>query len=156
MSKTKGLVFPYGIRLREGGVIEIFPAIEIFFLSKDGEKLSLFLIIDSGATVSVLPKSDAEVFGVRLENGIPLSISGIGGEMVNGWKHKIAVYFGDRKIQLPVVFLDTEFAPRVLGRQGVFDCFTIVFEEEKRRTGFLEKHSLLAQNIQKILDGLQY
>jgi len=155
MPKTKGLVFPYTIKLKEGGVIEIFPAIEISFFSKEGEKLSLFLIIDSGATVSAFPKSDAEVFGVQPESGIPLSISGISGETVNGWKHKIAVYLGDRKIQLPVVFLDNEFAPRVLGREGIFDCFTIVFEEEKQRTGFLEKHSLLAQNIQKILNRFQ-
>jgi len=155
MPKTEGLVFPYAIKLKEGGATETFPAIEISFLSKEGEKFSLFLIIDSGATISALPKSDAKVLGIQPETGIPLSVSGISGEAVNGWKHKIAVYLGDKKIQLPVVFLDNEFAPRVLGREGIFDFFTIVFEEEKQRTGLLGKHSFLARGIRKILDKLQ-
>ena len=156
MSKTNGIVFPYGIKLKEDGIVEIFPAVKLFFFSKDSEKLSLFLIIDSGATISALPKSDAEVLGIQLENGIPLSISGIGGERINGWKHEITVYLEDRIIQLPVVFIDNEFAPRVLGRAGIFPRYTILFEEEKQRTGFIKKHSSSARNIQKILDKLQY
>lgn len=153
MSTNKGLVFPYGIRLKEGGVIETFPAVEISFLSKDGEKLSLFLIVDSGATISALPKGDAEVLGIQPESGIPLLISGISGEVIKGWRHKIPIYLGNEKIRLPAIFLDNESAPRVLGRAGMFNCFTIVFEEEKQRTGFIKKHSPQAHNIQKILDN---
>lgn len=155
MPRNEGLIFPYAIKLKEGGVIETFPAIKISFLSKDGEKLSLFLVVDSGATISAFPKSDAKVLGIQPESGIPLSVSGISGEAVNGWKHKIVAYLADKKIQLPVVFLDNELVPRVLGREGIFDDFTIVFEQENQRTGFLEKHSFLAQGIRKILDKLQ-
>lgn len=156
MSKTKGVVFTYGIQLKENGVVETFPAVRISFFSKDNEKLSLFLIVDSGAIISALPKSDAEVLGIQPENGFPLSISGIGGERLNGWRHEIMGYLKDRMIQLPVVFIDNEFAPRVLGRAGIFNHFTIIFEEEKQRTGFIEKHSSPARDIQKILDKLQY
>ncbi len=154
MSTDKGLVFPYGIRLKENGIIETFPAVEISFLPKDGEKLSLLLIVDSGATISAFPKGDAEVFGIQSENGAPLLISGISGEMIKGWRHKIPIYLGNEKIRLPIIFLDNEFAPRILGRAGIFNHFTIVFEEEKQRTGFIKKHSLPARNIQKILDNL--
>lgn len=155
MLRNEGLIFPYAIKLKENGVIERFPAAEVSFLPRDGEKPSLFFIIDSGATISALPKSDAEFFGIQPENGIPLSISGISGEVINGWKHKITVYLGNKRIQLSVVFLDNEFIPRILGREDVFDCFTIVFEQEKQRTGFLEKQSSSARNIQKILNKLQ-
>lgn len=152
MPEKEGLVFPYAIRLREGGIIETFPAAEVFFYSKEKEKLSLFFIIDSGATISAFPKSDAKVFGIKPETGIPQFVSGIGGEVINGWKHKVVIYLKEKKLQLPVIFLDNESAPRVLGREGVFDRFIIVFEEEKMRTGFLEKNSLPARNVQKILN----
>ena len=63
------LVFPYGITLREDGVIETVPVAEVGLKDKRGEWLSLFLIIDSGATISALPKGDALTLGIDVEKG---------------------------------------------------------------------------------------
>lgn len=147
-------VFPYGITLREGGSIEAFPAAEVAFRNQDGEWLSLIFVIDSGATISALPKSDAAVFGINPEDGAPLAITGVAGETIRAWRHELSVRLGNIALRLPLTFLDTTAAPRVLGREGVFDRFSVVFEEERRRSGFLEKATPHARRIRKILDQL--
>ncbi len=155
MSKIRdGIVFPYNIRLQENGTIDTFPIVEIAFPYKKGEWISLFLVIDSGATISALPKSDAEMFGISLDTGIRLLISGVGGEKIVGWKYQITARLGGKDISFPVVFIDNEFSPRVLGRAGIFNRFTIIFEENRQRTGFLENHTNQASHIQKILDKI--
>lgn len=151
---SRSCVFPYGITLRDGVELDVFPAAEVFFHYKEREELSLFLIIDSGAYISALPKSDADPLGVVLEKGDSITISGIGGKILNGWRHKIGVRIGDERISLPVAFLNDDSVPRVLGRLGLFDKFSIVFEESNKRTGFLYNASKEAKNISKILDKI--
>lgn len=149
------IIFPYGIRLQEDGVINIFPAAEVNLSYKNGEKISLIFIIDSGATLSALPKTDAVGLGVIAKNGTALTIAGIGKEKLSGWKHEISVWIADIPIKLPVVFINNALAPRVLGRAGIFDQFTIIFEEEKQRTALFQNNSSRARAIQKIIDKLK-
>ena len=114
--------------------------------------MSFFLLIDSGAYMTALPKSDAEPLGVIVEKGKLTLVGGISGASVRGWRHDISVRFGGSLIKLPIVFIDDDNAPRVLGRAGVFDKFTIVFEESRKRTGFLGENSKVADSIKNILD----
>lgn len=151
---SKSLVFPYGITLREAGNIDVFPAVEVGFLDKKSDWISLFLLIDSGAAISALPKSDARVFGINVEYGKSSYISGINGEAIRGWNHNISIKLGEIIFKIPIVFLDLESAPRVLGRAGVFDKFTIIFEEVNRRTGFLNSVDAKTKSVSRILDQL--
>jgi len=147
-------VFPYGITLRENGAIDTVPVAEVGFKDKKGEWLSLFLIIDSGATISALPKSDALVFGINVSKGKQMMISGIGGEQLMGWQHQIAIRIGNEILKLPFVFLDNKMAPRVLGRASIFKNFLLVFEEKERRTGFIGGDQKEAGIIHKILNKI--
>lgn len=151
---SSSFVFPYGIVLREEGIIETLPVAEVAFKNKKGEWYSLFLIIDSGATISALPKSDAEAFGVEVEKGKPLFLSGIGGEKLMGWVHKITAQLGKKVLQLPLVFINNEQSPRVLGREGVFEFFTVVFEEQHKKSGFLGKGTKEAKLVSRVLDSI--
>ncbi len=146
------IVFPYGVRLRDRGMFDTFPVAEVFFPHKKGEWLSLFLVVDSGAAISALPKSDAGMFGVDAEKGAPMLISGVGGIAVKGWQQNIEVRLGTKLIDLPIVFLDDDLAPRILGRLGVFSRFTMIFEEAKKRSAFLEKSSASSRRIRMILN----
>ncbi|MBU3925852.1 retroviral-like aspartic protease family protein [Patescibacteria group bacterium] len=148
-------IFPHGITLKEDGVIDTIPVAEVAFRDKKGEWLSLFLIIDSGATISALPKSDAVVLGIDVKNGKHIVISGIGNEKLSAWQHNIPVRLKNAIIQLPVVFLDKEVAPRILGRGGIFERFTLVFEESQKRTAFIGESGKEAKLIQKILNKIQ-
>lgn len=151
---SNSAVFPYGITLRDGGAIDIFPAVEAEFLGKNGEWVAVFLIIDSGAFVSALPKSDAVFFGIDVEKGRPTHVLGVNSGSVTGWEHYINVRFGKNFLKIPFVFLDNPSAPRVLGRAGVFEKFTIIFEEKSKRSGFLSLNSKEVNFVSKILDGV--
>lgn len=149
------VIFPYGIILREGGLLDVFPAAEVSFLTPDSEWITLFLVLDSGATISALPKSDAVALGIDLKKGRPLSITGINGEITAGWQDEHNVRIGKEIIKIPIVFLDNETSPRVLGRAGIFNRFTMVFEGQKKRSGFIRKSSKEAKAITNILDKIK-
>ncbi|MFH1462637.1 MAG: hypothetical protein ABIG08_03025 [bacterium] len=148
-------VFPYGITLKENGVIDTVPVAEVGFKNKEGEWLSLFLVIDSGATISALPKSDALVFGIDADKGKRMTISGIGGKKLIGWQHQITVRMGKEILKLPLVFLEGDIVPRVLGRAGIFEKFLLVFEEKERRAAFIGAGQKEASIIHKILNKIK-
>lgn len=151
---SKSFVSPYGITLKEDGQLETIPLVKIQFLNKKNEWLSLFLIVDSGATISALPKADALSFGIDLEKGKQIVISGISNEKLIGWQHQIAIRIENEIFQLPIVFLDVSNAPRIFGRAGIFENFILIFEEKKQRVGFIGKDQQEAKTIQKILDKI--
>lgn len=150
-----GVVFPYGITLREGGALDTFPVAEVFFFSRENERLSLFLLIDSGATISALPVSDASMLGVEVEEGISIRITGIDGKPVEGWRHEVKVEIAEKALRIPIVFLKNKEAPRILGREGMFDQFTLIFQEHKNRTGFLSPNTTEIKAFDTILDNLR-
>lgn len=148
-------VFPFGITLRGGGVIDVFPAAEVIFGVGKGERISLFLIIDSGATISALPKSDATMLGMDAERGTVMMVSGVGGYPLKGWRHEVVIDLGGDAVRIPLVFLDDDSAPRVLGRTGIFDRYTIIFEEHKRRSILVNTQTNIYRRITKIIDGIR-
>ena len=147
-------LFPYGIMLQEGGKVALFPAAELAFQTKEGDAVSLFLILDSGASISALPKSDAMTFGIDVESGIPTAVSGIEGKPIEGWRHELLVRIGGERVVIPFLFLGTDDAPRILGREGVFDRYAVVFEETKRRTALLTLATPEATRVTEVLDSL--
>lgn len=150
----KAVVFPYGLALREGSRLSIFPAAELGFSTAKGEVVSLIFLVDSGAAISAMPKSDAVVLGLALSQGESATIRGVGGETILGRRVEMAVRLGSEKLRLPVVFLENDSVPRVLGREGVFNRFTIVFEEKRHRSAFLLSGSKESKSVQKVLDSV--
>jgi hypothetical protein len=146
-------VFPYGITLSGDGAVRLFPAAKVNFLNHAGEWFTLFVLIDSGANISALPKSDALTFGISLEEGAPTIVGSIGVE-TRGWQHTVDIQLNDEVLTIPIIFLDDDDAPRILGRAGVFERFTIIFEEAKRRTGFLGTGSQQARTTQELLNEI--
>lgn len=152
---SSAFVFPYSITLEAEGRVEIVPTAEVGFLSHEGEWLTLILLIDSGAVASALPKSDAVAFGIDLEKGRQAMIAGIAGQEVKGWEHTVRVRLGGELLEIPLLFVDSDTTPRVLGREGIFDRFTIVFEEAKRRTGWLDPKSPQAKAAGQMLNEIE-
>lgn len=152
---SKPAVFPYGIVLREGGTVDTFPIVEVRFEVGENEEVSLFLLLDSGAALSALPRSDAALFGIDVERGALMHIAGVSGKPVKGWRHRLKARLAGEVVNLPVVFLDDVEAPRVLGRADVFVKFTIILEEHKRRSVFLKSGSKEAQILQGLVDSFR-
>ena len=84
---------------------------------------------------------------------MPAVVASIGAE-TRGWQHELDIRLKDQVLKIPIIFLDDDVAPRILGRAGVFERYTIIFEEAKRRTGFLGTGSQQAQTTQGLLNEL--
>ncbi len=144
-------VFPYGIKFRENGRIEIFPAAEIFVSGKNGLGMSTIFHIDSGATTSVMPSSDAETLGISRAGGHRMTVRGITREELPGYRHDVMLRFKDATLKVPVIFVENDETPRVLGREGVFPQFGILFYEAERSTALLD---ISNKKLRGVLDGL--
>ena len=142
-------IFPYGIRFRENGRMESFPVVEIFILGQKGKGIRALFHLDSGATTSILSGSDADVLGVNIKSGKKVLVRGISGKPLVGYRHFINIQFNQLKIKIPVIFISNTLVPRILGREGVFFNFGILFDEQKNRTVFLN-----SKKERKIIDSL--
>ncbi len=145
----KPVILPYGIRFQEDGHIETFPAAEINILGRGSKGIRAILHIDSGASTSLLPKSDAEVLGLDLSDGQRVIVRGVGEVILTGYRHIVRFNFDGRTFTAPVIISDQNNVPRVLGREEIFKRFGIVFDEARKRTAFLDERSQ-----RKIIDAL--
>lgn len=134
----KSLVFPYGIRFQENGRLEAFPAAEILVRGRGQNGVRAVFIIDSGATTTVLPSNDADILGINLKSGSRIIVRGFGDTSFFGYKHILNMRLGDRSLKVPIIMVEHSNVPRVLGREGVFNHFGILFDEAKSRTGLLD------------------
>jgi hypothetical protein len=151
---SKSIRFSYGITMTESKQLAVFPVARVIIRTKQNEELALIMLIDSGATVSALPKSIATLLGINLKKGKPLRIFGVGGKSIRAWQHSIPIRIGIHGIELPVAFLNSSNSPRVLGREGIFDNFTIVFEESRRQSALLETNSSEAKSLQSAISQI--
>ena len=135
------ITFRYKGVKRPGGSIVKTPSIPITLLGK--ETFETIGLLDSGADLSAMPKSIAELLGINLEGNVGFAY-GIGGKVKSiESKVKIMVKKGHERydFSIPVkVILDDYDFPILLGREGFFDRFVITFDQEnekislKRRT----------------------
>lgn len=101
------------------------------------ERVVLFLpYIDSGADVTLLPRSVGEVLGFELEQGPVEELAGIG-------EGKVAVIFkqahmsiGQNSFDCRVAWALIEEIPPLLGRRDVFERFAVEFREWEQRVIF--------------------
>lgn len=142
-------IFSYGVRFRENGQIETFPAMEVFIFGRRAVGIRALFHIDSGATTSILPESDGYVLGINVRSGKKMLVRGISGESFVGYRHSIYLQLNQMKIKIPVIFVENVLVPRILGREGVFLRFGVLFDEFKYRIAFLD-----AQEERKMLDSL--
>lgn len=126
--------FRYKNIKRPNGTLVKTPSIPVTLAGK--ESFETVALIDSGADVSAIPKSIAELLGLNLESKIT-SAYGIGGK-VNSVESsaRILIQKGHERysFNLPLkVILDEYDFPILLGRLGFFDKFVITFDQENER-----------------------
>lgn len=135
------IVFPYGVRFLEDGRIETFPVAELSVLGRGGRGIRALFHIDSGATTSVLPARDAAALGIRLDGGKRMLARGLGDAAFTGYRHAVGFQFDHVTVRAPAIFVEHDSIPRILGREGIFPRFGILFDEAKRRVGFFERRT---------------
>jgi len=105
------------------------PVAQVFFLSKkDKQWIESWMIVDTGADYSLLPRFMADQLGVNLEKDCKVFYTrGIGGEEKVYLLQKTKVKIGNWEKVVPVGFLNKENIPPLLGRQGFLETFEVLF-----------------------------
>jgi hypothetical protein len=67
--------------------------------------------------------------------------------------YEIDSLIGGDSLRLPVIFLDDIRAPRVLGREGIFNNFMIIFDEKEYRSAFIKHDEPETATIRDVLNA---
>jgi len=144
--------FPYAFKLEENGKIRFFPSVSIYFQSKTEKKIFALLVVDSGADITFLTYEDAIALGIELEKGKETLVAGITpSTTITGYRHNIKIKFNQLNFEIPVVFANSNEVPRVLGREGIFDKFFILFDEKSKQTIFIRRDADSEKKLKSIL-----
>ena len=105
-----------------------------------GKLHALSLQIDSGAVVSLLSRSVAELLEIDLKKGHRVELGSVGGAATVAYVHSIETVFVER-MRFPVRFAiaDTENVPNLLGRLDVFDQLQLDFDATLNQTHIMPR-----------------
>jgi hypothetical protein len=98
--------------------------------------LDSYMLIDSGADISIIPLATGEYLGFRRINGEPELDIYRGGRQVPCLIRQVGMTIGEFSFTAPVAWSQVFDAPRILGRYGVFQHFYIEFREYELKTIF--------------------
>ncbi len=109
-----------------------YPMIPIVIRARYVTKL--YALIDSGATISLFHVSIANDAGIDLKDAEKEYLAGVGGYILAYVKKEVELEVeGLGRLKVPIAF--TEYIPSdlaILGRQGFFENFEIIFREWRR------------------------
>ena len=94
-----------------------------------GNKVDIWMIVDTGADYTILPRHFAEKLRVSLEKDcFKEATLGVGGEQtVYFMKDKVDASIGPLQRSIPLAFLDGNEVPALLGRLGFLETFDTEF-----------------------------
>jgi len=120
--------FPY----RQDAKGDYFPVVELVISFKD-KFIRTSALIDSGATTSIFRSDIAEQLGMKIEQGKEVYLSGVGGR-IKGYLHRVKIEVAGKKFTCPIIFsYEYTVSLNLLGREGFFKKFVIVFDEGKKK-----------------------
>jgi hypothetical protein len=116
------------------------PILDIYLRTTAGPFVREVFVVDSGADVSMGPRRLCELAGLRWEEGELIELHGISQRAecaVPAAIHPLDVYIREARCRLTIPFCFAEGdAPLLLGREGFFDAFRVVFDKQQLVTVF--------------------
>lgn len=123
----------------KGGKVIYRPILDLVL--KEKETLTKYsFVVDSGADISLAPRYLAGRIGLDWAAGEKVVLKGISEKEicdVEGRIHEIDIIIPEiaSKLRLPLCFAVGN-VPFLLGREGLFDYFTVGFDKENKQTRF--------------------
>jgi len=108
-------------------------------LLRGREEIGVDVIVDSGAVISIFPRSLCALLGLNFEEGREASVRTATGEEIRIRIHGVKMRIGDYGFDGRVAFSENENIPYVLGRLDVLDKVEIRFGRDG--TTFLMQQS---------------
>jgi predicted aspartyl protease len=127
----KRFSFPYKKELSTIFGYVYRPVVEMYLKTREGERFKVSPYADSGADITILPRSVCEILGLRLQDGQENVVTGVSGEEIKIFIHKITVGIGDEEFEIRAGFAEREDIPYLLGRTDILNRFNILFERDK-------------------------
>ncbi len=129
--------FPYRSKISKHYGVIPDPKITIFIKTAFGFEPLTFLV-DTGADVSMLPRSWAERLGIKLKD-LPshhmLNASGKEVKVCRG-EMTIKLQKNSEELTISCTFAASDKVPPLLGRLGIFENFTLEFSHRKKTVSF--------------------
>lgn len=109
---------------------EYFPVIDLD-ISYKKKAIKISTLVDSGATISVFKPQVGQFLGLPIDKGKQIFLGGIGGR-IKGYLHELDFKIAGKSILAPIVFsYEYNVSFNLLGREGIFRNFKIIFDEKK-------------------------
>ena len=116
------------------------PTVDVLLTMRTGRLRAAILLVDSGADISLAPRTLCEQLGLDWKAGEPLTLHGISAKpgcevLARVLEVELIVPQAAVAIRVPICFADGD-ASLLLGREGFFDCFRIEFDKTNPVTTF--------------------
>ena len=96
-------------------------------------KVKTFMLLDSGADISLIPYSAGEIIGLDLDMTTRSEIQGVGEGSVPYVPSQIKLQIEDIEITIRIGWALIEEVPFILGRLDLFQKFALEFREFENR-----------------------
>jgi len=124
--------FPF-LKKRSGKLGDILkPFIPVTVLGPKGN-VKLFMLLDSGADISMIPYSVGETIGLEIDMSTRSEVQGIGEGSVPYVFGKVNLQIENLEISARIGWALIEEVPFILGRLDVFDVLAVEFREFENR-----------------------
>ena len=112
-----------------------FPLATIQLESSNGLFVPISVQIDSGAVISLLPRSIADLLGLAIFAGRKIEVRSVGGAITVAYVHSLKARFsGETATTIRFAIADSEHVPSLLGRLDIFEHFRIDFDPTLKQT----------------------
>jgi len=106
------------------------PVADLVISNADKKALMPFYV-DSGADLTLVPKSLGTFLDLKIAEDEITDIQGVGARQVPVILRKAKIRIGGKEIEVTIAWSLIEEVPLLLGRKDVFDNFEIIFKENK-------------------------
>ena len=124
--------FPYYKTLIDGSEV-IYPYIIASLHSSKGIRSYSFLV-DTGADTMLMPFYMTHLMQIPKKSLTVTESIGINNKTIRSYEADITIQIGTLWITIPCTFINDTLAPYLLGRKGVFNYFSILFDNKKKET----------------------
>ncbi len=122
------------------GSLSLVPSVDVVFATAaDRLRLETFLV-DSGADISMAPRRLCEELGLDWQAGEAINLKGISTKsecdvFARILEVELLVPEAGVALSIPICFADGD-ASQLLGREGFFDAFLVLFDKRRLTTRF--------------------
>lgn len=105
-------------------------------------------LVDSGSLDSIFPESLGQVLGLDIPSGEPHTFHGFNHEDTSGYVHKVKMQVEgfSHWIDLDVAVIQSEKVIPVIGQNGFFENYQVIFERFQRTFEIIPKIEAIMRN----------